>query len=1035
MLKNNRGDATFHRNRRQDCPAAILKKFHCGCGGILQLQLFKVMLEYSRFVKRIERDGKMKRTIGTIFISLLLSMFLFGGFASAEVKEISVDLKQYINNASSVDVELKGDYYLEDGTVMEEGKNYQVKTDGQNILFMNGTEKKAESRSFTLTPEKYEDQYIKINDQSYLGNMKFQSDKRGSSYAVLPTNTLLFEDYLKGVVPREMSDSTGNTDAEGNSGLEALKAQAIIARTFAQARMDRTLEDTTNDQVYGGLLDAPNSIKAVNETVGEVLTYDGKLFETFYSASNGGIVQSNVNAWGGSSLPYLQKRTDDYDPKPEWNFDIKRKDAGSPVYNIFENLVKRHGGDDFSSGDVKVKDIINIVPLDFDSNERILMEVEALVEKNGSSSTLKFTAPVYELRIELLGSGISGMGSHVITDVKVTNNAISLKGKGLGHGVGLSQRGAIQRALNGYSDQSILAFYFPNALIEHNGDQYDPDNVSWKVPSEPDETKEDKMSLKEFYADVNPGNDLRVTVSTSRSGNLEVHLKKDGEIVETLQERAWLSAGENSYSFDASELEGTYTVSVRAADADSNVVNESKSVSFDDLSKLITSMDIISKDRKVEITYETARNSNVSINILDENDELIEELKSRSWDKAGKETISWDPGELSGEFTFELRAADGMQVDYETKTVTIEELKKLEDMIELTNVEYKDGKVIVAFTSETGANLSIDLLDNNDQKIKELKSRSWDSAGSYEIEWEVEDVHGGHVVQLRAADGNEVIFKEESVEIPSPLSAVINDIKLEDREVLVSYETMKNANVSIEVYDKDGSHVDTMKERSWDQAGKNTVTWDAGTYTGTHTFKLRAADGSKVVYEEKSLEIPSLDLITKTAVDIENRRVSFTYETMKNANVSIEVYDKDGSHVDTMKERSWDQAGENTATWDAGSYAGKYTFELRAADGNEVVYEEKSLEIPEIGLAVVDEVKIDSKEVEMHYTTYNNANVSVTVYDSQGKKVKDIKERTWDKAGSSKVNWNTESLSGEYTIELRAADGNEVIYLENDILL
>lgn len=110
-----------------------------------------------------------------------------------------------------------------------------------------------------------------------------------------PVMTLSVEDYLLGVVPYEMSDSFP---------LEALKAQAICARTYALNHVDPSADydvvDTTNDQVFKGVdLTTENAIRAVKETAGIVGMYKGQLATCYYSASNGGQTELVHNVWSG----------------------------------------------------------------------------------------------------------------------------------------------------------------------------------------------------------------------------------------------------------------------------------------------------------------------------------------------------------------------------------------------------------------------------------------------------------------------------------------------------------------------------------------------------------------------------------------------------------------------------------------------------------------------------------------------------------------------------------------------------------------
>lgn len=112
------------------------------------------------------------------------------------------------------------------------------------------------------------------------------------------------EDYLKGVVPSEMPSGWE---------LEALKAQAIAARSYAFANLGKRgslgydLKDTPEDQAYGGAsAETAKTNNAVDETSGLVLTYNYKVISAFYSASAGGQTVSNGQAWGGNDLPYIR---------------------------------------------------------------------------------------------------------------------------------------------------------------------------------------------------------------------------------------------------------------------------------------------------------------------------------------------------------------------------------------------------------------------------------------------------------------------------------------------------------------------------------------------------------------------------------------------------------------------------------------------------------------------------------------------------------------------------------------------------------
>ena len=114
------------------------------------------------------------------------------------------------------------------------------------------------------------------------------------------------EDYLRGVVPSEINDS---------SPTEALKAQAIAARTYAmnRVRAGSGVDDTANCQAFRcERMDSPNSLRAIQETAGIVLMYAGKLVQAYYSSSNGGTTRRSGDVWQ-RHFPYYVNRADAWD--------------------------------------------------------------------------------------------------------------------------------------------------------------------------------------------------------------------------------------------------------------------------------------------------------------------------------------------------------------------------------------------------------------------------------------------------------------------------------------------------------------------------------------------------------------------------------------------------------------------------------------------------------------------------------------------------------------------------------------------------
>jgi len=151
---------------------------------------------------------------------------------------------------------------------------------------------------------------IPSNPQSYLTydgrNYRGIFVLRGSARGTLLINILNLEDYLKGVVPGELSPYYFGE-------IEALKAQAVAARTYALKNLGQfedlgfDLYATPQSQVYEGMsVEHPKSTRAVEETAGQVAVYDGKLINALYTSTCGGATENVEEIFEGESEPYLK---------------------------------------------------------------------------------------------------------------------------------------------------------------------------------------------------------------------------------------------------------------------------------------------------------------------------------------------------------------------------------------------------------------------------------------------------------------------------------------------------------------------------------------------------------------------------------------------------------------------------------------------------------------------------------------------------------------------------------------------------------
>ncbi|HSS21796.1 MAG TPA: SpoIID/LytB domain-containing protein [Pyrinomonadaceae bacterium] len=145
---------------------------------------------------------------------------------------------------------------------------------------------------------------VRFDDRPYRGRIEVFANTHGSLTVV---NVLGMEDYVKGVVPNELS-------AGGYPLLEAHKAQAIAARTYALRNRGQfqsegyDLLPTTRSQVYRGLV-SENSLssRAVDETRGIIATYDGQPINALYTSTCGGRTEDAENIFN-NAVPYLKAR-------------------------------------------------------------------------------------------------------------------------------------------------------------------------------------------------------------------------------------------------------------------------------------------------------------------------------------------------------------------------------------------------------------------------------------------------------------------------------------------------------------------------------------------------------------------------------------------------------------------------------------------------------------------------------------------------------------------------------------------------------
>ena len=235
------------------------------------------------------------------------------------------------------------------------------------------------------------------------------------------------EEYLKGVVGSEMTPSYE---------MEALKAQAVAARTFVASRNYR-VDDSTSSQVYLDDSQLRTAWKedyeesqqrvaaAVDATRGEIMVVDGEPITAFFFASSGGKTANSEDYYSGE-LSYLRSVESPWDAEVDSDyvtqFQCSREELGNALglnapISVIEDPVR------YDSGYVQS---VTIDGVSFSGRE--------------IRETLQLKSSCFTIAVD--------------------GDTITFTVKGFGHGVGMSQEGAQGMALEGYGYEEILKHYY-----------------------------------------------------------------------------------------------------------------------------------------------------------------------------------------------------------------------------------------------------------------------------------------------------------------------------------------------------------------------------------------------------------------------------------------------------------------------------------------------------------------------------------------------------------------------------------------------
>lgn len=278
-------------------------------------------------------------------------------------------------------------------------------------------------------------EFIYLNGRPYRGQLTVAGDKD----FLMVIDEIPLETYIAGIINNEISSKWPK---------DAVKAQAVVARTYAAYQMKKRgnaayhIDASTMGQVYkGAAAEDAAANDAVRATAGEILVYNDAPALTVYHSNAGGMTEDSAAVWG-SAYPYLRSVDSPYDeaaPKYSWEFVVT---AAS-----FMDALRKGG--------YRLGEPAAVTLQDVTASGR----ARSLVISDGQGGAVAMSGEV--LRKTL---GYENIRS-TIFEVARGADAFIFRGRGNGHGVGLSQWGAKGMAAAGYSYKEILRHYYPGAEL------------------------------------------------------------------------------------------------------------------------------------------------------------------------------------------------------------------------------------------------------------------------------------------------------------------------------------------------------------------------------------------------------------------------------------------------------------------------------------------------------------------------------------------------------------------------------------------
>lgn len=713
----------------------------------------------------------MKKTL-SLLLSFILCITLLPTFvqpiyaASGSEPQVHVMLKNYLGNKTQISVTPSGTYKTTDGKVtLNNTTTYTLIIEQEKLKLYKGSSFLYEADSLTFTPSDPDD-YLTINNRKYRGSFAFIMETINGSNYIRPVNTIGMEEYLKGVVPSEMPASWN---------IEALKAQAVAARTYSWNYGGKTITDTISHQVYGGLNNShPNSDQAVEATTGQVLKFNNRLIDAVFSASNGGVMDSAKNVWG-NDFAYLVNAQDPFDTSYTWSFNVQKTQINMQDYDVANpeawwnkvsekdstittNIKKWLNDNGYKDKDIKIVAVPTLTFHNPSTTNRvstgsitIQFYVKNMRDSNGELILQEIKrANVAASKVRAM-IGINNVKSYLITKSSSTVETHSIAGKGYGHGVGLSQYGANNRANAGQKYNTILAFYYPGTQLITEYSK----TVTISAP----EIKEGKATFDQA------NNTVKVGFNLTRRANTVVKVKDtEGKSIATLLNNEDLQAG--SYDYTTTNVSnwnnGSYTAEITATDSANNKVTTNISfqvakIEVPTISSMKTAYD--SKANTINTSFAVNQPSKVTVTISDSKNKVVKTLASNKSLAAGTFTYKWDVLSVQdGTYILTVKAVNSIGKENTVKQNFTHKKAAAPTMKDVkTSYDTAGNKIKTSFTINQPTTTTVKILNSKGKVVKTLASNKSLKTGTHSFTWSVgKAADGSYTVSVESVNGSEL---------------------------------------------------------------------------------------------------------------------------------------------------------------------------------------------------------------------------------------------------------------------------------------